>query len=217
MSGLLAGLLLVVSQASPVAASESAGASGPIQAIAEVHSELETVGNWQSDRQLWTALPPKGAGGVTLAYDFEGVGLWLGGYYIDFVDKTFIANHVREDPAIAIAQLGKGVCWEAAQTITMTGTISIQGEAKFSDAIKGAFGFSGSGTKTFTQKLQLCGPSGSSPYPKRTFYGVVPEIVEIQSGGPQAPFGITGVDTRKEVAATDVIVPQEGSEAPDAG
>ncbi|BAD41265.1 reverse transcriptase domain-containing protein [Symbiobacterium thermophilum] len=51
----------------------------------------------------------------------------------------------------------------------------------------------------------------------RLIRGVVPEIVEIQSGGPQAPFGITGVDSRKEVAATDVIVPREDQEAPVAG
>jgi len=54
-------------------------------------------------------------------------------------------------------------------------------------------------------------------YDHRGSEGVVPEIVEIQSGGPQAPFGITGVDSRKEVAATDVSVPREDQEAPDAG
>lgn len=38
------------------------------------------------------------------------------------------------------------------------------------------------------------------------FSGVIPEIVEIEGGGPQPRFGITGADNRKEVTAANVIL-----------
>jgi hypothetical protein len=136
--------------------------------LSEIHSPLEHSGTFTSERKPWSE-PGKGYEKPGEVHP-DGLGWWWGGYYSESVTNTLLQNNFSRDPAVAFKMLGRGVCMDTTETTSLTGTINISGEAKWNDLIKTSFGFSGSGTKTFTQTYKYCGPSETTLYLYRYFY-----------------------------------------------
>lgn len=167
-AGVLMALLLVGTTASADSPKSAQPTTSGMVLLSEVHSPLEHSGIWTSEPKPWSE-PVEGDGKSGDVHP-DGLGWWIGGYYYESVTNTLLQNNVSRDPAVAFKMLGRGVCMDTTESTSLTGTISISGEAKWNDLIKTSFGFSGSGTKTFTQTYKYCGPSETSSYLYRYFY-----------------------------------------------
>lgn len=132
----------------------------------ELHSPLERPGTWKGNRKPWSSHQTE----APTSDDLAPQGIWWGGWYMDWVSNTLLENNVHRGFAEAFKMLGRGVCMDVSESTSMTGTLSLNGGYKFSNAIRASFGFSASGTRTFTQTYKYCGPWEDSDNQYRYFY-----------------------------------------------
>jgi hypothetical protein len=97
-----------------------------------------------------------------------GGGVWWGGTYVDVLDTTILRNNTRQTPLMEFLRLGTGRCTEETESTTIT--LSIQGTrgSNYQNAIHSSFGFTASGTRTWTRTERYCGPN--EPNMLRIFY-----------------------------------------------
>lgn len=97
-----------------------------------------------------------------------GVGLWLGGTWVDVLDTQFDANDTGQTPLEEFLRLGAGRCTTDEVTTNVTLTIKGTVGSNYQSAINKSFEFSASGSRTWTKKEQYCGPNEANK--TRIFY-----------------------------------------------